>query len=187
MPNATKVIAFEYVVYQLLKWHSSKALNPKDNDFSILKTLKLLFFVTAARSNVNVHSILLEDTFSNFVAMPYGHVESDVYNSILITSGDLKYYKIDNRRTTEKNPHLTANIEAEIGLSEEIKHEIIASVEYLKQQNPNLVLLSPFELVNLSHTWYSWKTVFTKAKKNAQRSMPIPAEMIKGEYKLYSI
>ncbi len=187
MTNQKKILAFEYVVYQLLKWYTTRKSNTIDNDFSILKTLKLLFFVTAARSSAKAHSILLEDTFSNFVAMPYGHVESDIYNILVHSREKLKYYNIDNRRTTEKNNQTTSQIEIDPDISLEIKTEIMKSVEFLKDKNSNLVIFSPFDLVNLSHNWYSWKITFKNAKINKQRSLPISTEVIKKEYKVYSI
>jgi uncharacterized phage-associated protein len=182
----SKLLAFEYVVYHLLRWHKRRSATGK-NDLSILKTLKLLFFVTAARSNKNETSFLLDKVFSNFVAMPYGHVESDIYNGIISNSGVLNYFSIDNKCTNEINISNTANIEYEISLTDEFKKEVRLSIEYLSQQSPNLILLSPFELVNLSHTWYSWQKFFKEAKKSSQRSIPIPADCIKSEYKLYSI
>ena len=56
--NLTKIAAFEYVVYKLNEWY--KENNPtQENDLSILKAMKLLFFV----SGVDIANNLF-DTFN---------------------------------------------------------------------------------------------------------------------------
>ncbi|HNM25789.1 MAG TPA: hypothetical protein PKL15_10175, partial [Saprospiraceae bacterium] len=89
MPYSNKILAFEFVLNELMDWHKELTGNETKNDFSILKSLKLLFFVSAARTNSSNHSVLLEDVFTNYVAMPYGHVESDVYAYLREARGEL--------------------------------------------------------------------------------------------------
>ena len=57
--NLTKIAAFEYILYKLNEWY--KENNPtQENDLSILKAMKLLFFV----SGVDTEKHLLS-TFDN--------------------------------------------------------------------------------------------------------------------------
>jgi hypothetical protein len=69
----------------------------------------------------------------------------------------------------------------------DIKTKIDISIETLKQENSNLIKMSPFELVELSHTWYSWIFYFNKAKKNGSFSELIPTEIIKSEQKFFHL
>lgn len=55
-----------------------------------LKLLKLLFFVSVLKVD---EKYLLDDIFDNFYAMPYGPVESDVYDNI----STLANYIVGNR------------------------------------------------------------------------------------------
>jgi len=69
-----KIDAFEYLVYQLQMWHEKES-ESNQNDLSVLKVLKLLFFVSAVDTKQDSENTLLDKVFTNFVAMPYGHVE----------------------------------------------------------------------------------------------------------------
>lgn len=78
-----KTLAFDYFVYQLLNWYKEAyGENIVENDLSILKVLKLLFFMTAIGAKKEDDDSLLDNTFDKFYAMPYGHVEGDIYDSI---------------------------------------------------------------------------------------------------------
>jgi len=180
-----KVLSFEYILMELLEWYDLRVGYRKQNDISILKALKLLFFVSAARTNKNQHSILLEEVFSSFVAMPYGHVESQVYDEIRMRKGKLNYFHINNQ-TTEQI--LGANLnELKSSVDFDLKNEIDLSIIFLKRNFPSLILLPAFELVNLSHAWYSWQQFYKLATKNEQRSHSIPPQVIKTEDKIFSI
>ncbi len=180
-----KYIYFEYVVKKLLDWYSENGKNVSNNDFSILKTLKLLFFVSAANSSKGRNSFLLDEVFNNFTAMPYGHVESDIYEAIKKNNGELEYFTINNNKTTTntgKDPELISDL-----LELDIKNEIDYSINVLKQKNSRLVLLAPFSLVNLSHAWYSWQHFYSLAERSHSRSCNIPSEFIKSEDKIFSL
>ena len=81
MTSTHKKQAFEYLVFKLVKWYKSNH-NSNINDLSILKVLKLTFFVSAVGTTRDTKDTLLDNVFDNYFAMPYGHVESDIYNSI---------------------------------------------------------------------------------------------------------
>lgn len=177
MEKLNKTGAFEYFVYKLIEWQKEVKKNDDPNDIGILKALKLLFFVSAVDTNKKTTHSLLDTTFSNFCALPFGHVESDVYNAI--KNKELDNLDINNYTSVFKNKLV---FEDKI-----IKQLIDSSIEKLKGYNENLITYSSFDLVELSHKWYSWKYFFSKAKKVGLFSTPIPIDFIKAEEKYYSL
>jgi uncharacterized phage-associated protein len=178
MDRNGKLRAFEYTLLRLTQWYSE--ISPLgDNDISILKSLKLLFFVSAVDTNVDSTETLLDEIFDNFAALPLGHVESDVYAGI--KEGGLLYVTIDNRTSR------ITNLEEIEKLDIRYKKKIDDSVLKLKKLNDNLVMLSSFELVELSHKWYSWKKNILIAKNRGSSSQPIRVQEIKSEDKIYQL
>lgn len=169
--------AFEYYVVKLLEWYNEVAPNKEENDLSTLKVLKLLFFGAAISAEEAVGNTLLDKPFNTFYAMPYGHVESEIYDSI--RRKEFLNLKINNSSLTI-NPNL-------VFPDGEIKSEIDKSIQKLKKANSKLILMTPFELVELSHRWYSWQFYFNKAQKNGSYSELIPSQMIKLEQKFFSL
>lgn len=178
MNNATKISAFEYLLSKLLEWHREVTGIP-ENDISILKALKLLFFISAVDVTEDTQDSLLDDIFTNFVAMPYGHVESDVYANIK----NKKHVNISiNNRNSKVLESFDVN-DVDIELRGKIDHYI----QKLKEINRGIIEYSSFELVDLSHSWYSWKHYFSKAKSSYSNSIPIPLPVIKNEDKFFSL
>ena len=62
MDTTSKIAAFQYILYKLNEWYKDNN-GEKENDLSILKAMKLLFFV----SGVDTEKHLLS-TFDNFQA-----------------------------------------------------------------------------------------------------------------------
>lgn len=184
MQSQEKLIYFEYTIKSLLRWYEDIGLKEEHNNFSVLKSLKLLFFVSAAKSEPTKKSLLLEDVFDEFYALPYGHVESSIYKEIKVLNGNLNYYQINNNRVI-KLDNASANIFET--LDTQITSEIEASIQYLKDSNKYLVKMSPFDLVNLSHAWYSWQKYYQLAKQSGSLSNKIPFEIIKSEDKLFKL
>lgn len=176
MDNTLKINAFEYVLFKLDEWYKENHPNSNENDISVLKALKLLFFLSAVDSQKDSNDTLLDVVFDNYVAMPYGHVESDVYTNIKLKSHS--NISIDNKKTT-----INKVINLEIGT----KTKIDNSVKKLKSINNDLINMSAFDLVELSHSWYSWKYYYAKAKRNNTFKEPIPNEIIKSENKIFFI
>lgn len=176
-----KILAFEYVLNQLVAWYKDVHERTDDeNDISILKALKLLFFISAVSAQENNEESLLDGIFDNFVAMPYGHVESDVYYAIKAKSH--ANISINNKQTfITTSSDLISNSE----LHSDYKIKIDSSISKLKEINKNLIKMSPFDLVELSHCWYSWKYYFAKARRNNTFSESIPNEIIKLEQKIF--
>lgn len=176
-----KKVSFEYVLYKLNEWYfETHRSDDATNDISTLKALKLLFFISAVDTNNNSgNNTLLDSPFNKFVAMPYGHVESDIYN--IIRNDSLENSKITNSNCEIKN------LDAILQLDISIRTKIDNSIEKLKKINKNLINFSSFQLVELSHRWFSWQKNYLKAQKLNQFSLPIDINEIKSEDKFYQI
>jgi uncharacterized phage-associated protein len=176
MPQiAVKIKAFEFITEKLLEWHGLPN-NNEENDFSKLKLFKLLFFVSAVNASKTSNGLL--DIFTNFSAMPYGPVESDVYENF------------KSCRKVTVNQESTKINEVEIDYYLEIndfKQQIIDSINALKKANKELVYYSAYDLVELSHQWISWKSIFNLARKQDKLSLPIPTSLIKIEPKIFKL
>lgn len=175
----SKIEAFEYVLFKLVEWYNEECSFTETNDISTLKALKLLFFVSSVNTIKESKDTLLDSPFNNFVAMPYGHVESDIYDAIKKDS--LVNTLIKNNSTQiEKEDFI-------IKLPIELRAKIDTSIESLKQINRKLIKLTAFELVELSHRWFSWKINYQKALANGDFSHNISISEIKNEDKIYQI
>ena len=172
--------AFEYFVYQLQKWYMEKYASFENNDFSILKVLKLLFFCSAIEAEKDKDDTLLDLAFDNFYAMPYGHVESDVYNAI--RGGELSFFRIDRDQTILTPSNIDDNNFSD--LSNDIKTKIDSSFKKLLEKNEKVLEMLPLDLVLLSHNWYSWRYFYNKAKEKGVYSEKIPNSVIKLENKV---
>lgn len=89
-----KLYAFECIVWKLLEWYKEANPDKEDNDLSILKVMKLLFFV----SGVDKENHLF-DVFDRFQAWQYGHVEADIYDYYSTMNGKFRYCTIDRNHT----------------------------------------------------------------------------------------
>jgi hypothetical protein len=83
-----KIECFEYLFVQYVRWFIEEHIKTKnelptiseiENNFSKLKLMKLLFFTCAVEANKNDNGLL--HIFDEWYAMPFGHVENDVYNN----------------------------------------------------------------------------------------------------------
>lgn len=172
-----KIQSFEYLISQLISWHQ-ETTGKKNNDISLLKALKLLFFVSAVNANKESSHTLIDEVFDSFVAMPYGHVESDVYDAI--KGLQVKNIQLDNQEAKILN-------NKEIKLDPSYKKLIDTSISSLKEINPFLITLPSFDLVDLSHNWYSWQYYYNKAKDENKSSISIPTQVIKEEEKIFQL
>lgn len=168
--------AFEYFVNKLIIWQNGKYTN--ENDIGILKAIKLLFLASTINATKDSTDSLLDGVFNNFYAMPFGHVESDVYNAIKSRNG-FSNLSINNLNSTISGES--------IDIDKEISSKIDLAIEKLKEKNSNLINLTSFELVEISHKWYSWKYFFNKARNSNTYSISIPTSFIKEEEKYYSL
>ena len=171
-----KINSFEYLTSKLIDWYEKKN-NSRDfeNKFSTLKLIKLHFFVCAA-STVNSEIDLLS-TFNRFHAMPYGHVESDIYDAI--NSDNLQYFKID--KYSIKTKATISKFDCEL------KDSINKAIDLLITKNPDLINYSAMDLVELSHQWHSWQSIYNLARSQNMYSLPIPSEVIRKEDKFFHL
>ena len=171
-----KLIPFDYVVNQIIVWYNNEGGNLENNDLSKLKLAKLLFFISAASTMSGTPGLLA--IFNDFYAMPYGHVESEIQDRI----EQSVHYDISRNGLTIKAHY--SDTENNI-LDQGFKNLVNEALQKLKGLNSALVLYDPFRLVELSHEWQSWKTVFSLAKRHGKFSMKIPNEMIINEPKIF--
>jgi uncharacterized phage-associated protein len=185
MDTGSKLEAFEFMLFKLIDWFKEKnQLSNNDafntnNDFSKLKVIKLNFFVAAAGAE---NQNLLE-TFNNFHAMPLGHVESDIYNDL----AGITRYDISSSSLKIKSDYVNSLESSFPDLSQKIKTNIEAAIDALKKANGNFVSYTAFQLVDLSHKWYSWRLMMDIAKSENKLSRKIPLEIIKQENKFFTL
>lgn len=163
--------AFEYFLYKVL--NEGNALDT--NDFSLLKVMKLLFFTSAVSFYEHKKGdSLLDNVFNNFKALPFGHVETDIYS--FLKNKELQNLSVDNKCSTISNKSSIVD-----SINDELKLKIDRSIEILLEINENIFSMSAFDLVELSHKWYSWQHYYSIARDNERYSEDIPLNVIKEE------
>lgn len=171
-----KIPLFEYFLLQLVHWScdfyqiriADFNEHPK-NDLSKLKVFKLHFFACSTDEAAL-------DIFS-FKALPYGHVESEVYSKL----DELQYCRVTNKKLEIID--ICGFQDQEPELSELIDQ----IVENLRKENNDLISYDPFELVDLSHRWFSWRYTYKMAREEKTFSKPIFKKLIAREEKYYSL
>ena len=187
-----KIELFEYTISHLINWYEEvhpEETIPRDV-LSKLKAFKLHFFVCAINAKSGDEKDLT-NLYDNFSALPYGHVESDVYDNL----GRMRHYTLGNgsiqyidgilKPLVHKNILLHQAEEAEEAEVIEYIDMIDKSIISLREINDNLISETAIELVELSHKWFSWITFFKKARSINKFSMPIPSSVIKIESKFF--
>lgn len=172
-----KKVLFEYFVYLVYRWFcEAKGLDFQPgiaNDLSKLKLIKLHFFACSTSDKAL-------GIFNNFHALPFGHVESDVYQVI----DRLDYFTITKSSLSIKGG---VNINTLIySLYPDEKIIIDSIVDELKRLNYCLVTYTAFDLVEISHKWFSWQYSFEQAKRKGNQSTFIDKSLISNELKIYS-
>ncbi len=166
--------ATKYILLQLCNWYYD--LNPSkresgDNDLSILKSLKLIFFLATIENNNQ--ETLLGDPYKSFKAMPLGPVETDVYDFFKENSYIINYHKTFDR-------------EISYNLADHEIKKIDSLINELKKINFDLVNKSAFYLVDLTHEWDCWKNSFSVAERNGSSSEDMKIEEIIRSNRYYS-
>lgn len=178
----SKIEIFETIVHKLKDWFMeennmvSTADFNDNNDFSILKLIKLHFFVTAINSNED--STLINEF--DFFAMPYGPVETDIYKQIKVSSV-FTNFSIDNFK---------ANFTGEIAgfqITQDKIDSINSAILSIKKIDPSFINADAGTLVELTHKWNSWKVIFNEARNSGVYSKPIPKELIKKDNKIFNL
>ncbi|HIY76400.1 MAG TPA: DUF4065 domain-containing protein [Candidatus Sphingobacterium stercorigallinarum] len=173
----SKIESFEYFLKGLVGWFcdfytidNADFNDHPQNNLSKLKVIKLHFFASSTSTD-------MLDLFDDFHAMPYGHVESEIYRSL----SKLQFAEVTNTKLVITD--IKSFNEVSVGQSEVVDN----SISTLKELNSQLISFSPFDLVELSHKWFSWRYNFEIAKKDGSFSRPISKELIKKEEKYYSL
>lgn len=172
---------FKYIVFELKEWYKEYfELNDvqfnEENDFSILKLIKLQFFVTAINSKEN--GLLLNHY--KFYAMPYGPVETTTY-SYVRNNFDLINFRMENFKINYVQNSALPVIEEELIL------EIKNSINILKQKEPRLIGTDAGTLVDLSHKWNCWRKNYAIARAQKKYSSLIPDDDIINDIKIVSV
>ena len=172
-----KVSLFEYFLKRLVEWYCEYYKigvedfnNHPNNNLSKIKVIKLHFFASSTENEAL-------DIFDNFHALPYGHVESTVYDNL----NNLTHFRVDNIGLT-----LLCELDQINGQSVENNAIIDRTVINLIELNKDLISLNPFDLVEISHRWFSWNFTFQEARKAGSFSRAISPNLIKQEVKYYS-
>ncbi|KQO29668.1 hypothetical protein ASF10_03945 [Flavobacterium sp. Leaf82] len=174
---------FKNIVFELRNWYIKKNDVSVDlfndfNDFTILKIIKLHFFVVTINSENQPH-LLDQNTFH---AMPYGPVETNVYDFYKSHRGNFDgLFTISN----EKIIFTTGAISPEINPI--LKEKILKSIEKLEELEPNLITAGAGSLVELTHKWNSWKKYYNVAKSKQSYSELMPNEEIKKDKKIVNL
>jgi uncharacterized phage-associated protein len=172
--ETTKKYLFEYIVDKLLQWNFEVNQN-RTEGMTKLKIVKLHFFVCAI-STSRTNSGLLNH-FDAFHALPLGHVESEVYS--WINSNALDYFTITKDSVIEIAPF--------VNYKSQTTNVIDNAINSLKTLNPDLINYKAFDLVELSHLWSSWSSMFGFAQSMGKQSIKIPSSLIQGERKIFSL
>ena len=140
-----KIYAFDYMITLLNEWREAFNTGNTCRVLSKLSVLKLLFLVAAPKKDGGED---LLNVFDNFHALPYGPIESDIYNAI--QNDCLPSYIVSDRMIQPKNTmtNLPYNVED--------FDDIRRAVNELRHTNESLIKLNAFELVEITHKWESW-------------------------------
>lgn len=169
-----KIYAFDYMLSLFEEWCNEESKGTMIfKNRSKLSVLKLLF-LTAAPKKQGSRDLL--DTFNNFYALPYGPVESDIYNAI--QNNILPSYIVTERSILRKvNNHLPYTIDDYIHIKD--------AVDELKEINRHLITLNAFSLVEITHKWESWKQSIAFARLMDMSSYKMTKESIRNDRNKY--
>jgi len=156
-PIEQKKSNFEYIVYKLNDLKNEFQIQD-DSIFTKLRLQKLLFLVSTINATSDDKGLL--KTFDNFYALPYGPVESDIYN--LMNNDDFDNIEFNgNQCNLSKLNENTFN-----SLDNEYKDLVNDSIEKLKEKGviKEYLEMPVFDLVNITHQWTVWQVAMSIAK-----------------------
>lgn len=161
--------------YEELNHINDEAHHQFLREFSRLKSLKLLFLVSAIKDEEGNNLLSL---FNNFYAMQHGPVESDIYNAMVHDT--FEYFKFQNRQTSFKKQTLS-DLE-----KIENKECLDNAISLLREANPDIVSYPAMDLVDITHKWISWKSAYMVAQMLGKGSQFMPTEMIENSNEFFS-
>lgn len=173
-----KSLYFEYFLSKAIE--HSKQYDFENNDFSILKSQKLLFLLTVANIDNGGSQYLINNVFDNFVAMPYGPVEIDLYNET--KSNSLNFFSITSSKLIMKCNSISFS-----NLDTYILNEIDKSIQLLIEKNPLIFILKANVLVEITHLFQSWRLKYEEARLNGSFKENMPKNLIINDNKYYRL
>ena len=175
MPSINKNKIFEIFVFQLINWYNSYAPTQANlESFSKLKLQKLLFLLSASTATTENKKLL--NIFDNFYAMPYGPVESDIYNAMI--HNDFKHISFTHGHIEITKHLIIDSFKDETALIQE-------AISFIKNENPKLILYTAAQLVEITHKWTSWKYAFDIANLRNKGSEKMNINRICNDCKIY--
>jgi uncharacterized phage-associated protein len=176
---ANSIDIFKNVVFQLSNRYIGMMLISREqfnmnNDFNVLKLIKLHFLVIAINSENDDYLL----SKNEFWAMPYGPVETNVYNYIK-NNKDFIEFELSNEKTILKSEKPHIELEIELKISE--------ALELLLNLEPRLLLTDAGTLVDLTHKWNCWRKNYSLARAKNSYSSIIPNEDILRDIKIVNL
>lgn len=165
-----------YILLQLAEWYKEEGSNIDTNDLSILKSLKLFFLLSTVNLDKEGQN-LIDLGFSKYIAMPFGPVESDVYD----------FFKEENYINKSKLDYNVLKLEDISNLKEAHKSVINNCLQELKSINKNIIKFSASLLVDLTHKYSSWIISYNHAVSNSWSTKEMSNDRIRAEEKFYFI
>lgn len=179
-----KIEAFDYMLHLFEEWRDNHE-TIKGKPFPKLTAMKLLFLAAAPKEEGGDD---LLDIFDNFYAVPYGPVEIDVYNAI--QENKLPSYTVNYRHIERKVDELYKPRNTTVWTGREhgdLYNRIRDAVNDLREKNEKLVLLNAFELVEITHRWFSWNRAMDFAEFMGQMSAKMSIDSIRDSSKIFDL
>ncbi len=179
MKQDKKLILFEYIVAQLFKWAEAEQI--EEPNLSKLRLQKILFLLCTISATKDEHPLL--EIFNSFYALPYGPVETNIYDAMLYDEFDhIKFIGNDCIISEQK----VRDIETS-HINNETKGIVIQAIEKLKEQDTNYLTIPVFDLVQITHRWTVWQNAMSIAEILGGKSQKMPTEKIlKSQIKVFS-
>ncbi len=166
---------FEYIVTQLKVWNKEVVGTDSMVSFTRLKLHKLLFLISSITALPEDKKVL--QIFDNFYAMPYGPVESDIYNEMVRDSFTALSF-------SERSVNFKKEFDVD-NFDNNDKKLIDEAIAELKKENINLVQYQASTLVDITHKWSSWKYAIEIADALGKGSERMDIESICKDKKFY--
>jgi len=166
---------FEYIVTQLKIWHKEVVGTESMESFTRLKLHKLLFLISSVTALPENKKVLL--IFDNFYAMPYGPVESDIYNEMVNDSFTVLSF-------SERSVGFKGEFVEDV-FDVNDKNLIDEAITELKMINKGIVQYSASTLVDITHKWSSWKYAREIASVLGKGSEKMDIDSICKDRKIY--
>ena len=144
-----KKITFEYIVYKLNELKNEFQIKD-DSIFTKLRLQKLLFLISTINTTNNNQGLLA--VFNNFYALPYGPVESDIYD--FMNNNEFKNIKFNGNQCDLSN----LNDNGFDSLPQQSKTLVNNSIQKLKEKGviKGYLEMPVFDLVNITQQWTVW-------------------------------